>query len=131
MTIAEWSVLAAILIYIGTIGIPKWTGRGRFDNDNPRNPAFYREAFRARALGAHQNGIEAVPFFAFAVLLAEFRHVPQGHLDALALAFLVLRLAYVFLYLKGWGSLRSTTWLLGFGVNIAIFLMPLWALPTA
>jgi uncharacterized MAPEG superfamily protein len=126
MTLAEWCVLAAVLLYIGTIGIPKWTGRGRFDNDNPRSPAFYRDAFRARALGAHQNGIEAVPFFAFAVLLAEFRHEPQTRLDALALVFLALRLVYVFLYLKGWGSLRSAAWSLGFAVNIAIFLMPLW-----
>lgn len=126
MTIAEWSVLAALLLALATIAIPKWLAFRQFDNDNPRDPAFYRDGFRARALGAHQNGLEAFAFFAFAVLLAEFRHAPQGLLDMLALGFLALRLAYVAVYLKGWGGVRSAIWFSGLALNIAIFLMPLW-----
>ena len=61
-------------------------------------PAFYEDPIRARALGAHQNGIEAFPFFAVAVLLAEFRGGPQRLINELAVLFLIVRIAYVFTY---------------------------------
>ena len=125
MTVAEWCVLASVLLYIGTIGIPKWTARGHFDNDNPRNPAFWRDAFRARALGAHQNGIEAFPFFAVAVLLAEFRGAPQNLINELAILFLIVRVAYVLTYIGDRPRLRSILWSIAFIINIAIFFLPL------
>jgi uncharacterized MAPEG superfamily protein len=126
MTIAEWCVLGAVLLYLLTNAPFKALGRHDFDNQNPRDPAFYKQPLRARALGAHINGIETFPVFAFAVLLAEFRNCPQSRLDALALMFVVLRLLFVLAYLKGWGWTRTAIWNLGFLANLAIFLMPLW-----
>jgi uncharacterized MAPEG superfamily protein len=126
MTIAEWCVLATVLIYLLTIAPFKTVGQPQFDNQNPRDPRFYQPPLRARALGAHINGIETFPFFAFAVLLAEFRHAPQSALDQLALLFVVFRLAFVFLYLAGWGWTRTAVWNLGFLANLAIFLLPVW-----
>ena len=79
---------------------------------------------RARALGAHQNGIEAFPFFAVAVLLAEFRAGPQHLIDELAVLFLIVRIAYVFTYLGNRPTLRSILWSIGFAINVAIFFMP-------
>ena len=73
MTIAEWCVFGTLLLYLLTIASVKWAGHRQFDNARPRDPDFYADAIRARALGAHQNGIEAFPFLAVAVLLAEFR----------------------------------------------------------
>ena len=70
MTIAEWCVFGTLLLYLLTIVPIKWIGYRRYDNSKPRDPAFYDDPLRARALGAHQNGIEAFPFFAVAVLLA-------------------------------------------------------------
>ena len=78
MTVSEWCVLAAVLIYLLTIAPFKPLGWREFDNQNPRDPKFYPPALRNRALGAHNNGIETFPFFAFAVFLVEFRHVPQS-----------------------------------------------------
>jgi uncharacterized MAPEG superfamily protein len=127
MTIAEWCVLAAVLLYLLTIAPFKPMGHREFDNQNPRDPSFYKPGIRARALGAHINGIETFPFFAFAVLLAEFRHVPQAGLDKMAMLFVALRLCFVLVYLKGWGWTRTVIWNLGFLANLAIFLMPLWA----
>ena len=69
-----------------------------FDNSKPRDPAFYDDPLRARALGAHQNGIEAFPFFAAAVLLAEFRGAPQNLINELAVLFVIVRIAYVLTY---------------------------------
>ena len=124
MTIAEWCVFATLMLYLLTILAAKWAGGRSFDNAKPRDPNFYGEPIRARALGAHQNGIEAFPFFAAAVLLAEFRESPQRLIDDLAVLFLIVRIAYVFTYLGNRPRLRSILWSLGFAINIAIFFMP-------
>jgi uncharacterized MAPEG superfamily protein len=80
----------------------------------------------ARALGAHINGIETFPFFAAALLLAEFRHQPQHWIDLLAVTFLAVRVAFVLAYLGNWSTTRTLLWNLGFFVNAAIFFMPWW-----
>ena len=113
------------MLYLLTIVPVKWAGSRSFDNARPRDPVFYDDPIRSRALGAHQNGIEAFPFFAFAVLLAEFRLGPQRLIDELAVLFLIVRIAYVFTYLGNRPTLRSILWSLGFAINLAIFFMPL------
>ena len=124
MTVAEWCVLGTLLLYLLTIAAAKWIGGRRFDNARPRDPAFYSDPIAARALGAHQNGIEAFPFFAFAVLLAEFRVGPQRLIDELSVLFLIVRIAYVLTYLGNRPTLRSILWSTGFAINLAIFFLP-------
>jgi uncharacterized MAPEG superfamily protein len=126
MTIAEWAIFGAVLIYLLTVAPVKVVTRPRFDNSNPRDPSFYKPGVPARALGAHINGIETFPFFAAAILLAEFRMQPQHWIDLLAIAFLVVRLAFIAAYLGNWPITRTLLWNLGFAINTAIFLMPLW-----
>src|ERR1700736_4035045 len=124
MTVAEWCVFGTLILYLLTIAPVKWIGFRRFDNTKPRDPKFYADPIAARALGAHLNGIEAFPFFAVAVLLAEFRAGPQRLIDELAVLFLIVRIAYVFTYLGNRPTLRSILWSLGFAINLAIFIMP-------
>jgi uncharacterized MAPEG superfamily protein len=124
MTVAEWCVFGALMLYLLTIAPIKWIGFRRFDNARPRDPAFYKDPVAARALGAHLNGIEAFPFFAFAVLLAEFRGGPQRFINELAVLFLIVRIAYVFTYLGDRPTLRSILWSIGFMINLAIFFLP-------
>jgi uncharacterized MAPEG superfamily protein len=126
MTVAEWCVFGTLMLCLLTIASVKWIGFRRFDNAKPRDPSFYEDPIRARALGAHQNGIEAFPFFAAAVLLAEFRIAPQRLIDELAILFLIVRVAYVFTYLGNRPTLRSILWSIGFAINIAIFFLPAW-----
>jgi uncharacterized MAPEG superfamily protein len=125
MTVAEWCVFAALMLSLLTIVPVKWIGFRQYDNARPRDPAFYEDPLRARALGAHQNGIEAFPFFAFAVLLAEFRAAPQNLINELAILFLIVRIAYVLTYLGDRPRLRSILWSVGFLINVAIFFLPL------
>src|ERR1700752_5016044 len=125
MTVAEYCIFACVAIYLLTIVSVKRSGSGEYDNAKPRDPAFYEDALRARALGAHQNGIEAFPFFAAAVLLAEFREAPQNLINELAVLFLIVRIAYVFTYLGDRPRLRSILWNIGFAINIAIFFLPM------
>jgi uncharacterized MAPEG superfamily protein len=125
MTVAEWCIFGTLLVYLLTIVPIKWIGFRSFDNAKPRDPAFYDDPIRARALGAHQNGIEAFPFFAIAVLLAEFRSAPQNRINELAVLFLIVRIAYVFTYLGDRPRLRSILWNIGFAINVGIFFLPL------
>jgi uncharacterized MAPEG superfamily protein len=124
MTVAEWCVFGMLMLYLLTIAPIKWIGFRGFDNSRPRDPAFYADPIRVRALGAHQNGIEAFPFFAIAVLLAEFRGGPQNLVNELAVLFLIVRIAYVLTYLGDRPTLRSILWSLGLAINLAIFFMP-------
>jgi uncharacterized MAPEG superfamily protein len=126
MTIAEWMIFAAVVLYLLTVAPVKFFGYRTFNNSNPRDPAFYSSGIASRALGAHLNGIETFPFFAAAVLLAEFRHTPQLWLDALAVVFVGIRLLFVLAYLGNWPTTRTLLWNLGFAVNCAIFFMPWW-----
>jgi len=125
MTVAEYCVFAVVALYLLTIVPVKWLGSRQYDNSKPRDPAFYADAIRARALGAHQNGIEAFPFFAVAVLLAEFRAAPQNLINELAILFVIVRIAYVLTYVGNRPRLRSILWSVGFIINIAIFFLPL------
>jgi uncharacterized MAPEG superfamily protein len=125
MTVAEYCIFGVVVLYLLTIVPIKWIGFRQYDNSMPRDPAFFRDAVRARALGAHQNGIEAFPFFAVAVLLAEFRAAPQNLINELAVLFLIVRIAYVLTYIGNRPRLRSILWNVGFTINIAIFFLPL------
>jgi uncharacterized MAPEG superfamily protein len=125
MTVAEWCVFASVILYLLTIVPAKWANAKQYDNARPRDPAFYQDGLRSRALGAHQNGIEAFPFFAAAVLLAEFRGAPQNLINELSILFVIVRLAYVLTYVGDRPSLRSILWTLGFLITAAIFFLPL------
>src|SRR4029077_5925972 len=124
MTVAEWCVFGAVMLYLLTIAPFKAINLRRFDNSKPRDPAFFEDPLRARALGAHINGIESFPFFAAAVLLAEFRAAPQNLINELAALFLIVRIAYVLTYLGDRPTLRSILWNIGFAINVAIFFLP-------
>ena len=126
LTLADLSILAAAAAYMLPIAIAKYGALRAFDNARPRDPGFYQDPFRARALGAHQNGLEGFAFFAAAVVVAQMRGAAQPLADGLAAGYVVLRLAYVALYLADLASLRSLAWTLGFAVNIALLLSPLY-----
>lgn len=127
MTIADWMLLVAVLIYLLTLAPFKPLGYREFDNAKPRDPAFWAKPIRSRAQAAHINGIETFPFFAASVLLAEFRHAPQAWIDGLAVAFILLRLAFVAAYLGDRPWTRTALWNLGFLANLGIFLSPLFS----
>jgi uncharacterized MAPEG superfamily protein len=123
MTIAEWCLFGAVILYLLTLAPAKALAPDKFDNAKPRDPAFYAEPVRNRMLGAHVNGIETFPFFAVAVLLAEFRGSPQAWIDGLAVAFLVARILFVLAYVADRPTLRTTMWNAAFAFNLGIFFL--------
>lgn len=124
MTIAEWCLFGAVVLYLVTLAPAKALGSREFDNARPRDPGFYAHPMRARVLGAHINGIETFPFFAAAVLLAEFRQASQPSIDLLAAGFLLTRIAFVAAYIGDQATLRTVLWNVAFFFNIGIFFLP-------
>jgi uncharacterized MAPEG superfamily protein len=125
MTIALWCLLAAGLLPVMTVAVAKW-GPG-LDNSHPRDWANTLEGYRRRAYAAHQNGFEAFPLFAAAVLAAKWAAAPQAPVDALALLFLAARVAYTGAYIADQPTIRSIVWIVGWAATLAIFTAPVWA----
>lgn len=74
----------------------------------------------ARANAAQANTFEALPFFIGAVVIAHQLGAPQIRVDLLAIAFIVLRVIYIGLYISDKATARSVVWGLALLTNIGI-----------
>ena len=125
-TLAYWCVLVAALLPIVCAGIAKYgvmripPEKGGLDNNNPRVWLAQQTGWRARANAAQANTFEASPFFFAAVVIAHQLQANQTRLDLLALAFIVLRIGYIVMYVGNLANARSIVWAMAFLVNIAI-----------
>ncbi|MGV8805497.1 MAG: MAPEG family protein [Polaromonas sp.] len=128
-TLAYWCVLVAALLPVMCAGIAKYgTFRtsardGGYDNHNPRAWLARQTDWRARANAAQANTFEALPFFFAAVIIAHQLQARQAWLDGLAVVFVVLRIAYIALYVGDKASARSAVWGLAFFANIGILFL--------
>lgn len=128
-TIAYWCVLVAAILPIVSAGIAKYgmfstpKGKGGYDNNNPRGWLLRQTDWRGRANAAQANTFEALPFFFAAVIIAHQLQAPQALLDMLAFMFIVLRVAYIVLYVADMAKARSSIWTLAFLVNMAILFL--------
>lgn len=120
LTLAYWCVLIAALLPYACAMIAKGGSFSPRDNQQPREWLARQNGWRARANAAQANSFEGLPFFIGAVVIAHQLGAAQGLLNGLAVAYVVLRFAYIALYVNGRGSVRSLVWALGLLVNIAI-----------
>ena len=104
-----------------TVGIAKARG---VDNHAPRDWAQTIDGYRKRAYAAHLNHYEAFPLFAAAVLVAATQGAPMAAVNALAAAVVAARLVYTACYVADFATLRSLVWLAGWGLTLAIFVLP-------
>lgn len=128
-TLAHWCILIAALLPIVCAGIAK-SGQmsksrkdGGYDNHDPRAWMAQQSDWRARANNAQINSFESLPFFFAAVLSAQYLQASALTLDRLALAFVALRMFYIYCYITDKAALRSLVWILAFAVNVAILLI--------
>ena len=125
-TVAHWCILAAALLPIACAGLAKFGNlgasprKGGYDNNNPRAWLARQTDWRARANAAQANTFEALPFFFAAVIVAHQLQANQTRLDVLALLFVVLRIAYVIMYVGNLATARSVIWALALVINIGI-----------
>jgi len=116
MSIAILCMIAAaalIVITKGPLAVAMAKVDGKYDNRTPRGQQSRLEGFGLRALGAHQNSIEAFPLFAAGVLAALWAQADISTVNNLCLAFVAARILYVILYLADVDKLRSLVWTAG------------------
>ena len=125
-TIAYWCVLVAAILPVVCAGIAK-SGmfsispkKGGYDNNNPRAWLARQTDWRARANAAQANTFEALPFFFAAVIIAHQLQARQAVVDILAFLFVVLRIAYITMYVADMAKTRSAIWAAALLVNIWI-----------
>jgi uncharacterized MAPEG superfamily protein len=128
MTIAFWCVFGAILLPYICFGIARNRGRdsqGRRlrDNRNPRDFPNRIAGLPKRAWDAQLNSFESLPAFAAAVIIAHIVHAPQNRIDALAVAWILVRVAYVAFYLVDKSTLRSSAQLASLGCVLGLFVV--------
>lgn len=129
--LAYLCILVACLLPIVCAGIAKSGSFGRprsqggYDNSDPRAWLARQQGYRARANAAQANSFEALPVFIAGVLVAQQSGVAAFTVNALALAFVLLRALYIWLYVADRAAARSVVWMLGLGVCIALFVLAL------
>ena len=125
-TVAYWCILVAAVLPIVCTAIAKYgmftvnRKDGGYDNNNPRAWLAKQQDWRARANAAQANTFEALPLFFAAVIIAHLLQAGQTKLDILAFTFVLLRLAYIVVYVADMASTRSVIWFLALLTNVAI-----------
>ena len=128
-TIAYWCVLVAAILPIVCAGIAKYGmfGKSRrdggYDNNNPRAWLLRQTDWRARANAAQANTFEALPFFFAAVIIAHQLQARQALVDIFAFMFVVLRIAYIMMYVADMATTRSALWISALAINVAILFL--------
>ncbi len=118
MFFAYWMVLAAAFLpYAATI----YSKRGDADNHAPRLYAETLTGARQRADWAQQNGFEAFPAFAAAVIIAGMAGVAHPIMNWLAGIFVLLRVFYTFAYITDRAALRSILFTTGAACVLGLF----------
>lgn len=126
MTVALWCILIALLLNPLCALIAK-VASGRFglkDNHDPRAFLDTLSGLPRRAHSAQQNGYEAFPAFAAAVLVADIvGNAEQVTQDVLGVMYITSRLLYIICYLADWAALRSLVWFAGLAIIVSFFVV--------
>ncbi len=123
MTIAYLCILVAALLPYVWIGVAK-SGGPRYDNRDPRAWLDKQDSPRVRrATAAQHNAFEAFAPFAAGVVMAQFAGIDPACINALALAFVGLRVLHGLLYLGNRHALRSLVWLGALACVVALMVL--------
>jgi uncharacterized MAPEG superfamily protein len=127
MTIPFWCLFAAVILpYVWfSFAAPfraSQFGKG-LDSHTPRlqDPALTGRA--ARAQGAHQNSLEALAYFAPAVIVAHLTHADAAWSARLAVAFIVCRVVHGIVYMGDKPPLRRAFFAFGLLASLALFVL--------
>jgi len=127
MTIPFWCVFVAVILPYVWFSFAAPFRAAQFgkalDSHTPRlqEPALIGRA--ARAQGAHQNSLEALTYFAPAVIVAHLAHADSVWSARLSAAFIGLRLIHGVVYLADKPPLRTFFFALGLLTSLALFVL--------
>lgn len=98
---------------------------GSVDNKEPRIQAQKLTGAGARAVAAQANSWEALAVFSAAILAVFISGVALQGIANWAMAFVALRIVYIFMYIGNYDKLRSLVFLAGFGICMYLFYLAL------
>lgn len=93
---------------------------GRYDNRHPREQQASLEGFGARAKAAHYNSYEALMMFSPGVLALVALDAATAMAQYCAIGFTFCRIMYLLMYWFNKDFLRSTFWLIGYALSLAM-----------
>lgn len=126
MTIPFYCIgVAFLLIYLPRMMVIQAQARRPegLDNQNPREQQKLLDPKGMRANAAHQNAFEAFAPFAAAVVVAHLSHADPRMSAVFALSHVGARTVYPFVYVAGYGSLRTAVWAVGFLATAGLFVL--------
>lgn len=100
---------------------------GSVDNKEPRAQSAQLSGAGARAVAAQGNSWEALGIFSAAVLAVVISGIDLNEVANLAMIYVILRIAYIPLYIANIDKLRSLVFLGGFGICMYLFYLALTA----
>jgi uncharacterized MAPEG superfamily protein len=100
---------------------------GSIDNKEPRIQALQLTGAGARAMAAQANSWEALAVFSAAILAVFISGVAMQSVATWAMAFVALRVVYIFMYIGNQDKLRSLVFIAGFGICMYLFYLALTA----
>ena len=102
-------LVLSLLPHSYAVSIIKSANKGRWDNNNPRSPAWHEKIQKSvpaevlgrfeRAEAAHKNGMENLAIFSTAIVLGNMAELPAGTLNTVAGMYLALRAIYNLVYI--------------------------------
>lgn len=125
-TLALVALLAAIvvpLIFTGVGGALRKKEFGSVDNNHPRIQQARGTGITARAIGAANNGWEALAMFAPAVLFCLIAAPSSSLAPIFVLAWIPIRLIHGMLYIADRATLRTVFFALGLACAAGLYLI--------
>jgi uncharacterized MAPEG superfamily protein len=92
-----------------------------YDNSNPRAQQALLQGLGARAMAAHHNCLESLPFFGLGVLAALLRAAEIHTVVALCAWFIAARVVFILSYLYDRSTLRSIAFMAGGAACLALY----------
>lgn len=127
MTIPFWCLFAAVLLpYVWFSFAAPWRLKQFGQALNLRTPRLQDPELTgraARAQGAHYNSLEALAYFAPAVLVAHLTHANPTWSAALALLFVLCRVAHGIAYFADRQPLRTAFFAVGLLSSLSLFVL--------
>ncbi|MEI9936525.1 MAG: MAPEG family protein [Pseudomonadota bacterium] len=127
MTIPFWCLFAGVLLpYVWFAFAAPWRAAQFGQALNSRAPRLQDSELAgraARAQGAHYNSLEALAYFAPAVIVAHLTHASASWSARLALLFVACRVAHGLAYLADRQPLRTAFFAVGLLSSLALFVL--------
>jgi uncharacterized MAPEG superfamily protein len=127
MTLPFWCLFAAVLLPYVWFAFAVSFRAAQFgkalDGHTPRAQERELLGRASRAQGAHTNSLEALAYFAPAVLVAHLAHADAEWSARLAVAFIIVRVVHGIAYLADLPPLRTVSFALGLVTSIGLFVL--------